>query len=313
MGFTQNPLDRMSDEREDADFVAKLKADPRSKVVVLARDMPVLEGHEILLELSSVAQLGEVSQLALLGLWDQTPVFAVLLRDEASEVVEVADEGGLLDTRVIRLKKRSDLKLVDTRSIATGGLVSPNMLGILAQAKAVLHWHHTHQFCGRCGTKTDPSPGGSRRDCPNCAAQHFPRTDPVVIMLAVDGDRCLLGRQPRFPKGMYSCLAGFLENGETIEDAVRRELFEEAGIRTGEVQYVGSQPWPFPASLMIGAVAHATSTELKIDHNELEDARWFSKDEARSLLMGTHPDGFTSPASMAIAHHILKTWLNSQS
>jgi NAD+ diphosphatase len=137
---------------------------------------------------------------------------------------------------------------------------------------------------------------------------HFPRTDPVVIMLAVDGDACLLGRQPRFPKGMYSALAGFVEPGETIEAAVRREIREEAAVICRAVQYFASQPWPFPASLMIGCFAEAESRSLEVDRVELEDARWFRRDETIALIERRHPDGLTAPTSMAIAHHLLKRW-----
>ena len=309
MGFTQNPLDRISDKRDDAVFMALLLARADAKALVIARDMPVLAANELLFPVATTQEFGEVSEEVFLGLWEGIPIFAILLTDDSSEVLEVADEGGLLDTRIIRLKARHDLALNDTRSLAINHEIPEAMLGILAQAKAVLHWNATHRFCGRCGGLTVQAASGWRRDCPHCDAQHFPRTDPVVIMLAVDGERCLLGRQPRFPKGMYSCLAGFLESGETLEDAVRRELFEEAGIGVGEVQYLGSQPWPFPASLMMGAIAQATTSEIKLDTDELEDARWFSKDEARSLLFGTHPGGLNSPVDMAIAHHILKAWV----
>ncbi len=312
MGFTQNPLDRISDKRDDAEFMALLFARPDAQALVLTRDMPVLAANKVLFPVVVTAGFGEVSEQAFLGLFDGVPIFAILLTDESSEIVEVGDEGGLLDTRIILLKSRRDLVLPDTRRLAANRELSAEMLGILAQAKAVLHWNATHRFCGRCGGRTDQAASGWRRDCTRCNAQHFPRTDPVVIMLAVDGERCLLGRQPRFPEGMYSCLAGFLESGETLEDAVRRELFEEAGVRVGKVQYLGSQPWPFPASLMVGAIAQATTTEIKLDKAELEDARWFSKDEARRLLKGTHLGGLKSPADMAIAHHILKAWVEEE-
>ena len=179
---------------------------------------------------------------------------------------------------------------------------------MLAAAKALMHWHARHRFCSNCGAPTEVAVAGWRRDCPVCKAMHFPRTDPVVIMLAVDGDACLLGRQPRFPKGMYSALAGFVEPGETIEAAVRREIREEAGVACGAVQYFASQPWPFPASLMIGCFAEAESRSLEVDRVELEDARWFSRDEAIALLERRHPDGLTAPTPMAIAHHLLKRW-----
>jgi len=150
---------------------------------------------------------------------------------------------------------------------------------------------------------------GWRRDCPSCGAQHFPRTDPVVIMLTERGDRCLLGRQPHFAPGMWSTLAGFVEPGETIEEAVRRETLEEAGVTTGAVRYFASQPWPFPMSLMIGCIATATSEDLVIDRNELEDARWFARDEVAEMLMRTHPDGLFVPPPIAIAHHLIRSFI----
>jgi NAD+ diphosphatase len=179
---------------------------------------------------------------------------------------------------------------------------------MLAAAKALMDWHARHRFCSNCGAPTEVAVAGWRRDCPICKALHFPRTDPVVIMLAVDGDACLLGRQPRFPKGMYSALAGFVEPGETIEAAVRREIREEAAVTCRAVQYFASQPWPFPASLMIGCFAEAEGRSLEIDRVELEDARWFSRDEAVSLVERRHPDHLSAPTPMAIAHHLLKHW-----
>ena len=149
---------------------------------------------------------------------------------------------------------------------------------------------------------------GWRRACLACGTQHFPRTDPVVIMMATEGERCLLGRQPRFPPGMYSCLAGFVEPGETIEDAVRREIAEEAGLAIGAVHYRGSQPWPFPASLMIGCLAEATSTTIVVDKDELEDARWVSREDTRAILEGRHAGGLVCPPVMAIANHLMRAW-----
>jgi NAD+ diphosphatase len=150
--------------------------------------------------------------------------------------------------------------------------------------------------------------GGWKRFCTSCEAEHFPRTDPVAIMMAVKGDKCVLGRQSRFPPGMYSCLAGFIEPGETIENAVRRELFEEAGVKTGAVRYLASQPWPFPGSMMIGCIAEALDDALVIDGEELEDARWFSRDEVISMIKGEHPDGLLAPQPIAIANAIMRAW-----
>ncbi|MGL4973829.1 MAG: NAD(+) diphosphatase, partial [Bosea sp. (in: a-proteobacteria)] len=169
-------------------------------------------------------------------------------------------------------------------------------------------WHARHRFCAQCGGPTVAGASGWKRECTACNAQHFPRTDPVVIMLAVRGENCFLARQSRFPPGMYSCIAGFIEPGESFEDAVRRESFEEAGLRTGAVRYIASQPWPFPSSLMIGCFAQAMGDTITLDGTELEDGRWFSRTEALSMLAGEHPDGIFCPPHMAIANTLLKAW-----
>jgi NAD+ diphosphatase len=152
--------------------------------------------------------------------------------------------------------------------------------------------------------------GGWKRVCPSCKTEHFPRTDPVVIMLVEKGDKCLLGRQKQFAPGMYSCLAGFVEAAETIEDAVKREIFEESGIRCTDVTYYMTQPWPYPSSLMIGCSARAISDEITVDKMELEDARWFDRDEAMLMWKREHPDGLAGPHPFAIAHHLLGRWLH---
>ena len=193
------------------------------------------------------------------------------------------------------------------RQVGIERLATPEHLGALGAAKALFNWHGSHRFCSACGQPSVIANGGWRRDCASCKALHFPRTDPVVIMLAVQGDRCILGRQPRFPQGNYSCLAGFCEPGETIEDAVRREVLEEAGITTARVRYVASQPWAFPNSLMIGCIAEATSEAIQMDVTEMEDVRWFTRAEALAILAGEH-DSVRAPASFAIARHILKAW-----
>jgi NAD+ diphosphatase len=199
--------------------------------------------------------------------------------------------------------------LVDLRRIAAGGLVAERELGLLAEASSLLSWHLAHRFCARCGGPTRSTRSGFRRDCGCCGAEHFPRTDPVVIMLVTRGDTCLLGRGVGYAGRGYSCLAGFLEPGETIEDAVRRETFEEAGVEVGAVRYLRSQPWPFPSSLMIGCAAEALTEELLIDTDELADARWFTRAEVRAMLHGRHPEGLTVPPPLAIAHHLLLDFL----
>jgi NAD+ diphosphatase len=312
LGFAVDWVDRASYSREDPAKVASLRANGAARAILIARDMPVLRksetGLDSLLPLSEIDALGGAQVEALLGLASNgAPIFAVLLPDEATEMRSDSSDG-FRDLRVLVVPGREDLKLIDLRSIAVSGLIPPDQAGMLAAAKALMYWHARHLFCSNCGTPSEVAVAGWRRDCPACKAIHFPRTDPVVIMLAVDGDACLLGRQPRFPTGMYSALAGFVEPGETIEAAVRREIKEESGVTCGAVQYFASQPWPFPASLMIGCFAEAEGRNLKVDQVELEDARWFSRDEAITLVERRHPTGLLAPTPMAIAHHLLKRW-----
>jgi NAD+ diphosphatase len=302
LGYVVDWFDRGSYRREDPVEVARLRAREDARALLIARDMPLLwnaeKGLDPLLPMREIEALGGAQVEALLGLAPNgAPIFIALLADEAVELRSDTSDG-FLDRRILVVPGREDLKLVDLRSIAMGGLVPQDQTAMLAAAKALMHWHARHRFCSNCGTPTEVAVAGWRRDCPVCKAIHFPRTDPVVIMLAVDGDACLLGRQPRFPKGMYSALAGFVEPGETIEAAVVCRA----------VRYFASQPWPFPASLMIGCFAEAESRSLEIDRVELEDARWFSRDETIALLERRHPEGLTAPTPMAIAHHLLKRW-----
>ncbi|WP_128253333.1 NAD(+) diphosphatase [Falsirhodobacter deserti] len=177
-----------------------------------------------------------------------------------------------------------------------------------ATAKALVHWNRSHRFCASCGHPSDMVQAGWQRNCPACATQHFPRTDPVVIMLVLDGDRLLLGRSPGWRSGLYSCLAGFVEPGETVEAAVRREVMEETGVGVGHVRYLCSQPWPYPASLMLGCVGQATSTDITIDPAEIEAARWADKAEVMEAMIGRHPD-VSLPPEGTIAHHVITRWL----
>ena len=309
-GFAGAGLDRASARREDADFLRLARARPDARFALIARDMPIL-GRDTGLAFWPAGladELGPARVEILLGLDPAgAPYFAALLPDSAVE--QRADHSeGLLDGRVLVVPGRDDLAPVDLRSIAMQGLAPPEAVAILGQAKAIAHWHARHGFCAHCGAPSRVAAAGWRRECDACKAQHFPRTDPVVIMLAVDGERCLLGRQARFPKGMYSALAGFLEPGETIEEAVRREIHEESGITCDEVRYVASQPWPFPASLMIGAIARATTRRIIVDSEELEDARWFERAEVAAMFEKRHPQGIAAPNRMAIAHHLLRFW-----
>lgn len=191
--------------------------------------------------------------------------------------------------------------------------LSAGDLATYGTARSLVNWHARHRFCANCGGPTVLAKGGWQRSCTACAAEHFPRVDPVTIMLVQHGDDLLLGRQPRFPEGNYSALAGFVEPGETIEEAVAREVHEEAGVRVRDVSYIASQPWPFPSNLMIGCLAHADNPALTIDQTELEDARWFSRGEIEEAMAATARGerglAFNAPGRQAIAHHLLRWWL----
>jgi NAD+ diphosphatase len=234
-----------------------------------------------------------VRENVFLGLMNDAPRFGFGLDPQALEL----------------LKTRNDLKITDLRSIAVQGMVAAEHLPPLAEAKALLGWHARHHFCPNCGAATRPVQAGWRRDCPSCHAEHFPRTDPVVIMLVILGERCVLGRSRRFTPTMWSCLAGFAEPGESIEEAVRREVLEEVGIACGRVKYFASQPWPFPSSIMIGCNAEALSDAIVIDRDELEDARWFDREELAAMLKRQHAAGLTTPPPVAIAHHIIRSFV----
>jgi NAD+ diphosphatase len=179
---------------------------------------------------------------------------------------------------------------------------------IMGQAKAMIDWHNRHGFCPNCGAKSELADAGWKRYCANCKTEHFPRTDPVVIMLATHGDACLVGRNKRFPGNFYSALAGFMEPGETIEDAVRRELMEEVNLKVGKVHYHATQPWPFPSSLMIGCLAEAESRDFKPDGEEISDAMWLDRDKARRLIAGERMPDISVPPAVAIAHHLIKAF-----
>lgn len=302
VAFAGNRLDRRSEFRDD-DCLAEALASDAMRAFAISGGRAFLRANG-----AGFEALHHAEQLAT---FDPDLDNAILLgfaeRDQPRLAVPVrADPQTLPDT----------IKAIDHRSIYIQGLVSGSLLGELAQAASLLAWSQTHRFCGRCGHETRPRAGGYRRECPSCGHMLFPRTDPVVIMLAVDiqRDLCLLGRSPHFPPGMYSCLAGFLEPGETVEEAVRRETHEESGIHIGRVRYHASQPWPMPHTLMIGCYGEATSTTIAMDSRELEDCRWFNRTEAAALLTRQISGGdISSPPPGAIAHHLIRDWLMHES
>jgi NAD+ diphosphatase len=299
--FAGNPLNRASDKRANPEWINSKLRDPTSLIFPLWQLEPFLLGSK---KPGSPAKLGLLSPgivetLALpqalcvfLGLDEDTAIFAI----DISSAANPADNGPLAAMGYF----------CDART--AGQMVSIKEGAIIAQAKALIDWHQRHGFCPRCGAPTMILDAGYRRLCGRCNAEHFPRVDPVVIMLAIEGDACLIGRGKQFPPGMFSALAGFMEPGETIEEAVRRELMEEASVKVSDVSYYATQPWPFPSSLMIGYFARAESREIKLDGNELTEARWLERRVAQALIEGQSRDGIRLPPPIAIAHHLIKSW-----
>jgi NAD+ diphosphatase len=296
--FVTNVLDRAAHLRHHDDKLMALEGDSRARAYVVHRDSMVVkkdgDGSRALLSVEEALKFGANPGTIFLGLRDGAALFGM----------------GISQAAVEGLMNRDDVAVSELRGMAMQGAVPPNELSAIAMAKSMVNWHQRHGYCANCGQRTAMKEGGWKRECPGCKAEHFPRTDPVVIMLVTHGDKCLLGRAPRFLPGMYSCLAGFVEAAEAIEDAVRREVFEEAGIRCSDVHYYMTQPWPYPSSLMIGCTARALNEDIVVDRTELEDARWFDRDEVRLMITRKHPDGLAGPHPFAIAHHLLGRWVH---
>lgn len=294
--YTGSPIDRASAQREDAAFIAAALADPETLFVPVWRARSLMKGVEagkleaILITGGAAEQLRMAGgPWAFLGLWEGRPVFAVDCSQAEDPLPLLPDALG---------------SFTDLRAVA--GLLPPGEASIMAHARGLMHWRTKHRFCGVCGSTCEPRHAGNAMTCTGCGAQHFPRTDPAVIMLVVRGDKCLLGHSQRFPNvTMYSTLAGFLEPGESLEEAVRREVAEESGITVGSVWYHSSQPWPFPASIMLGFYGEGLSEEITIDPEELRDARWFSKAELRDH----QALGFSLPRVDSIARRLIEDWL----
>jgi len=297
--FVSYTLDRAAHLRGDEAKLLALESYPDARAYVVYRDSLVVKreaaGPRALLSLDEALKLGANPGTIFLGLRDGAPMFGM----------------GISPAAIEQLLTRDDAAVSELRGMAMQGVVLPNQLSAIAMAKSMVNWHQRHGYCANCGTRSAMKEGGWKRECPNCKAEHFPRTDPVVIMLVALGDKVLLGRQKHFLPGMYSCLAGFVEAAETIEDAVRREIFEESGIRCTDVHYYMTQPWPYPSSLMIGCTARALNEDIVVDHTELEDARWFDRAEATLMIRREHPGGLAGPHPFAIAHHLLGRWVQN--
>lgn len=282
-GFTGGRLDRADRLRNDEAALASAVTDYRARLLLLGPGYEPAVTGEGRLAWGSLADAPADAELVFLGLEDERPRFAA-----------ITGEPGGAPFRSPRL-------------LAALGEMAEGEAATYAAARAVLDWHARHRFCANCGAPTAVMRAGWARRCSACAAEHFPRTDPVVIMVAEHRGRALLGRQASWPAGRYSALAGFVEPGESIEEAVAREIAEEAGVRVSDVRYVASQPWPFPSQLMIACTALAEDDALTLDPHELEHAIWVSRDEVRAVLAGE--DGpFLSPPHYAIAHTLLARW-----
>ncbi len=297
--FAGNPLDRASYKRSDPDWIKAKLDDPDSLCVAIWNGKPLVEKTPDTADNLRVAYLpmplalevaGSDQRVLFMGLWKTMAVFAVDLEGSADPA-----EGPLNG-----LGQFEDLRAVALR-------LSQADAAILATAKQVFEWRRKHCFCSNCGQPTLAVEGGWKRVCDACRVEHFPRTDPVVIMLPTFGDRCLLGRQSVWPKGMYSALAGFLEPGESIEEACAREVMEEAGLTAVSVSYHSTQPWPYPSSLMIGLFAEVADDNAAADDTELEEVRWFTRPQIQAMLRGELSDA-RAPGAMAIAHQLIKAW-----
>lgn len=299
--FAANPLDRGERERRDEDWISRMAKDRKSKLLPM---------HDLNVPITPAAEQG----LVWLGVADlkrleveTDPVFLGLLDGVAHFVVDVSGH----EPAVKELQDSGKLTFEDARAAAEY-LSGPDS-GIIAQARAQLSWHNRHGFCSVCGHETNVARGGQVRRCPKCETEHYPRTDPVVITVVTDHDRCLLGqsRGRLVQLRRYSALAGFMDQGETIEEAVAREVMEEAGIQVGAVRYHSSQPWPFPSSLMIGCHADAATTEIAKDDEEMADVQWFDRKEVL-LALDEKSDVLAIPGSIAIAYHLIRAWARGE-
>ncbi|MEL6286989.1 MAG: NAD(+) diphosphatase [Pseudomonadota bacterium] len=304
-----SPIDRAAHHRTDERWLANARKNPDGLVCLLQGGNPMLEGGRGVTQSGpGMFRDGPAKPLVWLGpeAWRlpvQREVF--LGKDKHGAPVFALDLP--MDFALTGSLIEGAGEFEDMRSAA--GILSPLEANCASTARSLFEWHRKHQFCANCGAPSEVTEAGWKRTCPACGTEHFPRTDPVAIMMAVKGDRCLLGRGKGWPPGFISCLAGFVEPGETVEQAAAREIFEEAGVRCdpASAEFLFCQPWPFPSSLMMGLILDADTEAITIDPNEIESAHWITRDEARQMLAGTHPR-WGCPPPMAIAHHVLKAW-----
>lgn len=302
--YAEAGIERAAELRDDAEWLRQKLAQPSTRLIVTWRSQHLLQlsgqdaAHAIRLRADG---LGDLESSIFLGLEEQGAVFVVDLSEHDKPPISLNNGASFADLRRF------------------GPLLSARDANLLAYARAMVNWHAKHRYCSRCGSHTSSASGGHRRQCvnPDCGHISFPRTDPAIIVLVAhpghDGGppRCLLGRSSRFPPGVYSTLAGFVEPGESLEQAVHREVFEEAGVKLAALKYITSQPWPFPGALMLGFHAVAQTTEIHRQDGELEDARWFALDEVKNFGEWGDPDGFSLPRRDSIARFLIERWLRS--
>lgn len=309
--FGGSSLDRAGEVRGDVAAIEALKAATDSCAIVFWRGKPLVQISEpaalVRLPLDHPILEEASGDLILMGREDGAAVFAADISGWVPTDLDAEELGGFVDASEQHHPILTpDQVFAELRRVMTW--LNPRDAELAATGRAIFGWHDIHGFCAKCGAASEMSHAGWQRDCPVCSASHYPRTDPVVIMLITHGDNVLMGRSPNWPDGMYSLLAGFVEPGETLEAAVRREVFEESGVRVGDVQYLASQPWPFPASLMFGCAGTAISQEITIDPVEIEDAMWVSRDEMMLAFSGEHPKILPARKG-SIAHFLLENWL----
>ena len=299
--FAGNPLDRGERERRDEKWIKDQISNPTSKF------LPIWESR-VLVSSQEPLKLGwlDSDQLAN-AKFDSAPFLLGMLNDSTYFTIDMSKSTQSAES----IEKLTDYKFEDSRTAAEA--LELEDTGILAQARAQINWHNRHGFCSVCGNETSVKRGGQKRECTKCEAEHFPRVDPVIIMVVHDQDYCLLGqsRGRLAATNRYSALAGFVDQAETIEEAVAREVMEEAGIRVKNVTYHSSQPWPFPSSLMIGCHAQADTTEIIMDTEEMTDVKWFSRQEVLAALNGENSN-LLIPGRIAIAHHLIRSWAQGE-
>ena len=309
--FGGSSLDRAAEIRGDAEALSSAKFAPDARTVVLWRGKILIDKERparvLRLPLDHLILLDAREDMIFLGREGAAPIFATNIDGWTADGQDLSEIQKFLDpSEQSHPAVEPGHVFAELRRVMTW--LSPRDAELAATSRALFEWHRTHPFCARCGARSAPAMAGWQRDCPACGSHHFPRTDPVVIMLITHGNSVLLGRSPGWPEGMYSLLAGFVEPGETLEAAVRRETWEEASIKVGEVSYLASQPWPFPASLMFGCRGTALNSDIQIDPNEIEDAIWVSREDVMQAMAGEH--SFLMPARKgAIAHFLLQNWV----